>query len=188
MTFLTSWLAPARRSLGGHLRRLGSSLDSVAEQVREAIARAIGRTVADAVTEAVDAALAPAEGRPDSFPPTRDAYPTSRRSPPWDDASESRWDREQQDYDPYRRPYADDYDDRDPSADDPGDEPAETLPPRRRRLGRALAAGLRRPAGGSTGTPAVCRSWPGSGWGWSPARRPCSATPRPGPPVWSGPR
>jgi hypothetical protein len=137
MTSFASWLAPARRSLGEHLGRLRRSFDSLASQVREAIARAIGRTVA----EAVDSALAPAQDRPDSFPPTRDAYPTSRRSPLWDDASESRWDRPQQESDPYPRAYADDYDDPDPYAEDPTEEPANTPQPRR-RFGQALAAGL----------------------------------------------
>jgi hypothetical protein len=126
MPSFPSWLALARRSLADHLGRLRRSFDGLAEPVREAIARAIGRTVADAVTEAVDSALAPAEGRLDSLPPTRDAYPTSRRSPLWDDASESRWDRQQEEHDPCRKPYADDYDDRDPHANDSGDEPAET--------------------------------------------------------------
>jgi hypothetical protein len=142
MPSLASWLAPARRSLGDHLGRLRRSFDALAEQVRGAIARAVGRSVAEAVTEAVDAALAPAQGRLDSFPPTRDAYPTSRRSPLWGDASESRWDRQQEEYDPHRGSYSDDYDDRDHYADDPGDEAAETPPPRRRCLGRALAAAL----------------------------------------------
>jgi hypothetical protein len=139
MTAFTSWLAPARRSLGGHLRRLRGSFDSLAEQVREAIARAIGRTVAEAVSEAVDAALAPAEDRPESFAP---AYPARRPPPLWDNPDESRWGRQQEHYGPYRRTYADDPDDRDPYADDLGDEPAETPDPRRGRLGRALAAGL----------------------------------------------
>jgi hypothetical protein len=142
MLSFASWLAPARRSLADHLGRLRRSFDGLAEQVREAVARAIGRTVADAVTEAVDSALAPAEGRSDGFSPARQAYPSRHPSPLWDDPNGARWHREQQEYDPYPRSYADDYDDRDPYADDPGEEPAETPEPRRRRLGRALAAGL----------------------------------------------
>jgi hypothetical protein len=142
MTAFASWLAPARRSLGDHLGRLRRSFDALAEQVRDAIARAIGRTVAEAVTEAVDAALAPAEGQPDCCAPARQTYPSRRRSPLWDDPHGARWDRPQQDDDPYRRSYADDYDDRDPSADDPGDEPSEAPEPRRGRLGRAVATAL----------------------------------------------
>jgi hypothetical protein len=139
MTFVTSWLAAARGSLGGHLRRLRSSLDTVAEQAREAVARAIGRTVADAVSEAVDSALAPAERRPDAYSPDRPTYPSRRASPLWNDPDESRWGRQDEDRDPYRRAHDDDPD---PYADDPGEELAETPQPRRRRLGRALAAGL----------------------------------------------
>jgi hypothetical protein len=138
MTAFTSWLTPARRSLGDHLGRLRRSFDSLAEQVREAIARAIGRTVAEAVSEAVDAALAPAE---DSFPPAHPTYPSRRPSRPWEDSDESRWGRQEEDHNPYRRAYADDPADRDPYADDL-DEPAEAPGPRRGRLGRALAAGL----------------------------------------------
>jgi hypothetical protein len=139
MTFFTSWLAPARRPLAGHFRRLRSSFDTLAEQVREAIARAIGRTVADAVTEAVDAALGPIAARNNGSQPT---FSSRRPSPLWDDPEEARWRRQYEDDDPYRRDCPDDPDDRDPYADDPDDEPAETPQPRRGRLGRALAAGL----------------------------------------------
>jgi hypothetical protein len=142
MTSLRSVFAGARRSLRGHLGRLRQSFDSLAEQVREAIARAIGRTVADAVSEAVDTALASAESRPDASPPARPTYSSRHPSPLWDDPDGARWDRPQEDDDPYRRSYADDYHDRDSYADDPGDEPAEAPKPQRRRLGRALAAGL----------------------------------------------
>jgi hypothetical protein len=140
MPSFASWLAPARRSLADHLGRLGRSFDSLAEQVREAVARAIGRTVAEAVSEAVDAALAPAEGQPDCYSPARPSYSPGRPSRLWDDPDGARWDRQPEDYDPYRRPY-DDPDDPDPYANDPREEPADTPQPRR-RLGRALAAGL----------------------------------------------
>src|SRR5262249_54435280 len=121
---------------------LRRSFDSLAEQVREAIARAIGRTVAEAVTEAVGSALAPAEGRPDAFSPDRPTYPTRRPSPLGEDPAESRSGWQPEGYGRYGRPYTDDPDDSGPYADDPGEEPAETPEPRRRRLGRALAAGL----------------------------------------------
>jgi hypothetical protein len=143
MTSLRSVFAGARRSLRGHLGRLRQSFDSLAEQVREAIARAIGRTVADAVSEAVDTALAPAECWPDACSSGRRTHPTRHPSPLWDDSDQSRWGRQEEEHDPYRRAYDDDPDDPNPSADDPGEEPAETPQPRRRRrLGRALAAGL----------------------------------------------
>jgi hypothetical protein len=135
-------LYAARRSLAGHLRRLRGSFDTLAEQVREAVARAIGRTVAEAVSEAVDAALTPAHDRPDSFRPARTSNSSRRPTPLWHDSDESRWGRQDEDHDPYRRPYGDDLDDREPYADDRDDEPPKTAQPRRGRLGRALAAGL----------------------------------------------
>jgi hypothetical protein len=137
--------AGARRSLRGHLGRLRQSFDSLAEQVRDAIARAIGRTVADAVSEAVDTALAPAERRPDASSPARPTYSSRRPSPLWEDPGESRWGRQEEEYDRYRQAY-DDPDDADPYAEDPGEElagrPVPREEPRRRCLGRALAAGL----------------------------------------------
>jgi hypothetical protein len=137
MSSLPSVLYAARRSLAGHLRRLRGSFDTLAEQVREAVARAVGRTVADAVGEAVDAALTPAHDRPD-----RTTYSSRRPTPLWDDVDQSRTRRQDEDHDPYRRPYGDDLDDREPYADDGDDELPERTQPRRGRFGRALAMGL----------------------------------------------
>jgi hypothetical protein len=141
MSRLPSVLYAARRSLAGHLRHLRGSFDTLAEQVREAVARAIGRTVADAVGEAVDAALTPAQDRPDSFRPARPDYSSLRPAPLWHDPDESRWGRQHEDHEPYHSSY-DDPDNRDPYADEPDDELAETPQPRRGRFGRALAMGL----------------------------------------------
>jgi hypothetical protein len=148
----SSLLARARRSLGGHLGRLGRSFEGLAGQVREAIARSLGRTVAEVVAEAVHAALADPPADPDLPPP----YPV--RPPLWDEADGPAW-HDAADYprspdrprDPYavdspgeRDPYASD-DDRwnegDPDAPLPGDDaPAE---PRARPWRRAVAAGCR---------------------------------------------
>jgi hypothetical protein len=148
-----SLLRTARRSLAGHLGRLGRSFEALAGQVREAIARSIGHTVAEAVAEAVHAALADSPANPDLPPP----YP-GRPPPLWDEADGPAWrdaanhprapDRPR---DPYavdgpreRDPYAPD-DDRwnqeDADAPLPGDDaPAE---PRARPWRRAVAAGCR---------------------------------------------
>jgi hypothetical protein len=146
MTSLRSVFAGARRSLRGHLGRLRQSFESLAEQVREAIARAIGRTVADAVSEAVDTALTPAERRPDASSPARPTFSSRRPAPLWEDPGESRWGRREGEPDPFRRSCAEDPDDRDPYADESGEEPVDGPVPRvepcRGRLGRALAAGL----------------------------------------------
>jgi hypothetical protein len=145
MTPLSSLLARARRSLGGHLSRLGRSFDTLAGQVREAIARSIGRTVAEAVAEAVHAALAdaPADAgllpRPPSYP--------GRPPPMWDDPDRPAW-RDAADYPGAparpRDPYAPDdnrWNEEDPDAPLPdGDAPSEL---RARPWRRAVAAGCR---------------------------------------------
>src|SRR6516165_7616728 len=89
MSSMPALLARARRSLAGHLGRLGRSFDSLAGQVREAIARSIGRTVAEAVAEAVHAALAdsPADA---GLLPAPSAYP-GRPPPVWDEADGPAW-------------------------------------------------------------------------------------------------
>jgi hypothetical protein len=142
MRSLSCFLARARRSLGGHLARLGRSFDSLAGQVREAIARNIGRTVAEAVAEAVQAALANAPADSD-LPPS---YP-GRPPPLWDEVDGPAW-RDAADYsrptDRPRDPYDSD-DDRwnegDPDAALPEDgAPSE---PRSRPWRRAVAAGCR---------------------------------------------
>jgi hypothetical protein len=140
MSSLTSFLARARRSLGGHLGRLGRSFDTLAGQAREAIARSIGRTVAEAVAEAVQAALAESPADPDLPPP----YP-GRPPPLWDEADGPAW-RDAADYprptDRPRDPYAPDddrWDEGDPDAPLPGDDaPSE---PRSRPWRQAIAAG-----------------------------------------------
>jgi hypothetical protein len=142
MSSLTSVLARARRSLGGHLGRLGRSFEALAGQVREALARSIGRTVAEAVAEAVHAALAASTADPDLPPP----YP-GRPPSLWDEADGPAW-RDATDYprdsDRPRDPYAPDDDhwnEGDPDAPLPGDDaPSE---PRARPWRRAVAAGCR---------------------------------------------
>jgi hypothetical protein len=138
-------LARARRSLGGHLGRLGRSFDSLAGQVREAISRSIGRTVAEAVAEAVHAALAQSPVDP-GLPPAPPSYP-GRPPPVWDEADGPAW-RDATDYprspDRPRDPYAPDDDrwneeDREVPPPD-GDAPSE---PRARPWRRAAAAGCR---------------------------------------------
>ena len=142
MPSFSSLLARARRSLGGHLGRLGRSFEGLAGQVREAIARNIGRTVADAVAEAVRAALAvsPADSE---LPPS---YP-GRPPHSWDESDGPAW-RDAADYqgrpgrprDPYA-PDNDRWDEGDPDAPLPDDDvPSE---PRPRPWRRAVAAGCR---------------------------------------------
>jgi hypothetical protein len=81
MPSLPSLLTTARRSLAGHLSRLGRSFENLAGQVREAIACSIGRTAAEAVAEAVHAALA--ESSADAgLPPAPPSYP-GRPPPLW---------------------------------------------------------------------------------------------------------
>jgi hypothetical protein len=142
MSSLSAFLARARRSLAGHLARLGRSFESLAGQVREAIARSIGRTVAEAVAEAVHAALAASPADPDSSAPYPGCPP-----PLWDEADGPAW-RDTTDYprppDRPRDSYAPDDDrwnEEDPDAALPeGDAPAE---PRARPWRRAVAAGRR---------------------------------------------
>jgi hypothetical protein len=138
-------LARARRSLGGHLGRLGRSFEGLAGQVREAIARGVGRTVAEAVAEAVHAALAdsPADA---GLPPAPPSYP-GRPPPSWDESDGPAW-RDAADYqgrpDRPRDPYAPD-DDRwnegDPDTPPPDDDAPSG--PRARPWRRAVAAGCR---------------------------------------------
>jgi hypothetical protein len=142
---LSSFLARARRSLGGHLGRLARSMETLAGQVREAIARSIGRTVAEAMAEAVHAALAdwPADAGLPPAPP-----PCPGRPPPlWDDPDRPAW-RDAADYPgaPARPhdPYAPDdgrWNEEDPDAVRPGDEAPSEPPARPWR--RAVAAGCR---------------------------------------------
>jgi hypothetical protein len=123
MPSLPALLATARRSLAGHLSRLGRSFDTLAGQVRAAIARSIGRTVAEAVAEAVHAALADSPAAPD-LAPRPPSYP-GRPPPLWDEAGGPPW-RDATDYprdpDRPRDPYAPD--------DGPwGDEAPDVPPP-----------------------------------------------------------
>jgi hypothetical protein len=142
---MPSWralLTTARRSLTGHLSRLGRSFDTLAGQVREAIARSIGRTVAEAVAEAVHAALADSPADAD-VPPS---YP-GRPPPVWDQVHGPAWrdaadnprepDRPRDPYDPDD----DRWNEVDPDVPLPdGDAPSE---PRPRPWRRAVAAGCR---------------------------------------------
>jgi hypothetical protein len=143
MLSLTSFLARARRSLGGHLSRLGRSFDTLAGQVREALARSVGRTVAEAVAEAVHTALAdrPADA---GLPPAPPPYP-GRPPPLWDEADRPAWrDAADDPRDPNqpRNPHA-------PDDDRWGEEYQDALPPeddapsepRARPWRRAVAAG-----------------------------------------------
>jgi hypothetical protein len=145
MSSLSAFLARTRRSLGGHLGRLGRSFDTLAGQVREAIAHSIGRTVAEAVAEAVHAALADLPAGT-GLPPRPPSYP-GRPPPLWDEADGPPW-RDATDYprptarprDPYA-PDEDRWNERDPGAPLPGDDvPAG---PRPRPWRRAVAAGFR---------------------------------------------
>jgi hypothetical protein len=145
MSSMPALLARARRSLAGHLGRLGRSFDGLAGQVREAIARSIGRTVAEAVAEAVHAALAdsPADA---GLPPALPSYP-GRPPPLWDDPDRPAW-RDAADYPGAparpRDPYAPD-DDRWDEEDTDAPVPERDAPaaPRARPWRRAVAAGCR---------------------------------------------
>jgi hypothetical protein len=145
MPSLSSMLAHARRSLGGHLGRLGRSFDTLAEQVREAIARSIGRTVAEAVAEAVHVALADPPADPDLLPaPPR--YP-GRPPPLWDELDRRSWRDDADDLREPDRPRDSDADDERPWDEEDPDvpRPEDDAPPdsQARPWRRAVAAGCR---------------------------------------------
>jgi hypothetical protein len=145
MPSLSCFLARARRSLAGHLGRLGRSFEALAEQMCEALARSIGRTVAEAVAEAVHAALADSQAE-HGLPPRPPSYP-GRPPPLWDEADGPAW-RDATDHprdpDRPRDPYAPDDDrwnEEHPDVPLPdGDAPSEL---REQPWRRAVGAGCR---------------------------------------------